>query len=51
MWNLKNNKLMIMTKQEQTHRYKEQTSRYQSGEAMQVRQDRVRGLRDTNYYV
>ena len=42
---------MNITKQKQTHRYREQTSGYQWGEGRENRQDRGRGLRCTNYYV
>ena len=35
----------------QTHRYRKQTSGYQSGEGSGEEQDRGMGLRDTNYYV
>ena len=42
---------MYTTKQKQAHRYREQTSGYQWGEEKKERQDRSKGLRDTNYYV
>ena len=42
---------MNITKQKQTHRYREQTSVYQCGEGKEEGQDRGRGLRGTNYYV
>ena len=38
---------MYIAKEEQTHRYREQTSSYQRGEG----QDRGMGLRGTNYYI
>ena len=38
-----------MTKQKQTHRYREQTSGYHWGEGGGEGQDRSRGLRSTNY--
>ena len=41
----------LVKKKKQTHRYREQTSGYQLGEGRREGQDRVRGLRDTNYYV
>ena len=40
-----------MNKTKKTLRYKEQTSDYQWGEESGERQDRSRGLRDTNQYV
>ena len=40
MWNLKN-KLVNITKKKHTHRYREQTSDYQSGEGQGEGQDRV----------
>ena len=42
---------MNITKQKQTHRYREQTSSYQWDEEREEGQDRGRGLRNTNYYV
>ena len=42
---------MNITKQKQTHEYREQTSGYQWREGMGKGHDRGRGLRDTNYYV
>ena len=39
---------MNITKQKQTHRYREQISGYQFGGQGE---DRVSGLRGTNYYV
>ena len=44
-------KLVSITKQKPTHRYREQTSGYQWGEGKGEGQDRSRGLRGTNYYV
>ena len=43
----KYNKQMNITKQKQTHRYREQTSGYQWGKG----QDKGRGLRGISYYV
>ena len=40
---------MYITKQKQTHRYREQTSGYQWGEGRGEGQDRGMVLRDTNY--
>ena len=42
---------MYIMKQEQTHRYREQTSGYQWGEGRGEEQDWDMGLRDTNYHV
>ena len=42
---------MYMAKQKQTHKYEKQTSGNQWGERKGERQDRGRGLRNTNYYV
>ena len=42
---------MNITKQKQTHRYREQTSGYQWGEGSGEGQDVGRGLRGTNYYL
>ena len=42
---------MDITKQKQTHRYREQTSGYQWGEERGEGQDKSRGLRGTNYHV
>ena len=42
---------MNVTKQKQTHRYREQVSGYQRGEESREGQDRGRGLRGTDYYV
>jgi len=42
---------MNITKQKQTHTYREQTSGYQLGKEREEGQDRDRGLRDTNLYV
>ena len=42
---------MDITKQKQTHRYREQTSGYQWGEGSGKGQDRGRGLRSTCYWV
>ena len=42
---------MNITKQNQTHRYREHTSGYQWGEGREEGQDRSRELRGTNYYV
>ena len=39
---------MNITKQKQTHRYREQTSGYQWGEGGEEGQDKGRGLRGTN---
>ena len=41
---------MHITKQKQTHRYREQASGNQWGEGTGEGQDRGMGLRDTNYY-
>ena len=41
---------MNITKQKQTHRYREQTSGYQWEEGSEEEQDRGRGLRGINYY-
>ena len=40
---------MNITKQKQTHRYREKASGYQWGEGWEERQDWGRGLRGTNY--
>jgi len=40
---------MNITKQKQTHRYREQISGYQWGEGREEGQDRGAGLRDRNY--
>ena len=40
---------MNITKQKQTHRYREQTRDYQWGEGMGEEQYRSKGLRSTNY--
>ena len=45
----KYNKLVNITKKEQTHRYGEQTSGYQQGEGRGKRQYRGKRLRGTNY--
>ena len=42
---------MNITKQKQTHRYREQTSGYHWGEESGEGQDRGRELTDTNYCV
>ena len=42
---------MYITKQKQTHIYKEQAKGYQWGEGREQGQDRGRGLRGANYYV
>ena len=42
---------MDITKQKQTHRYREQTSGYQWGEESVQGQDRGKQLRGINYYV
>ena len=42
---------MYITKQKETHRYKEQTSGYQWGKGREKGYDRGMGLRDINYYV
>ena len=42
---------MNITKQKQTHRYREQTSDYQCREGSGEGQRRGRGLRGTNYYL
>ena len=42
---------MNITKQKQTHRYREQTSGYQWQDGIREGQDRGRGLRGTNYYI
>ena len=42
---------MTITKQKQTHRYREQISGYRWGEGCGEGQDRGRGLRGTNNYV
>ena len=42
---------MYITKQKQTHRYREQTSGYQWGEGRREGRGRSMGLRGTNYYV
>ena len=44
----KYNKLVNITEKKQTHRYGEQTSGYQSGEAKEEGQYGDRGLRGTN---
>ena len=52
MWNLKKyNKLMTITKQKRTHRYREQTSGYQWGEGREEGQYKGGGLRSIKYYV
>ena len=43
------NKLVKITKNTQTHTYREQTSGYQWGEGRREGQDKGRGLRGTNY--
>ena len=45
----KYNKPVNITKEKQTHRYREQTNGYQWGEGSGEEQDRGRGLRGTNY--
>ena len=45
----KYNKLVNVTKKNQTHRYREQTSGYQWGEGRGEGQNRGRELRGTNY--
>ena len=47
----KYNKIVNITKQKQTHRFREQASGYQWREGRREGQDRGRGLRGTNYYV
>ena len=47
----KQNKQINITKQKQTHRYREQTTGYPWGERRGEGQDRGRGLKDTNYCV
>ena len=47
----KQNKLVSIAKQKQTHRYRELTCGYQWGEGKKERQNRVMELRDTNYYI
>ena len=42
---------MNITKQKQTHRYREQISGYQWGQGRGEEQHRGRGLCGTNYYV
>ena len=42
---------MNITKQKQTHRYREQTSGYEWGEGRGEREGRGRGLKSTNYSV
>ena len=42
---------MNITKKQQTHRHREQTSSYQWGEERREGQDRSRGLKGTSYYV
>ena len=42
---------MIITKHKQDLRYRVQTSGYLWDEGKDERQDRGRGLRDTNYYI
>ena len=42
---------MNVTKQKQTHRYREQTIGYQQGEKKEEEPDRDRGLRGTNQQV
>ena len=42
---------MYITKQKQTHKYREQTSGYQGGEGRGNEQDRGMGLRDMKYNV
>ena len=44
----KYNKPVNITKEKQTHRYREQTNGYQWGEGSGEEQDRGRGLRGTN---
>ena len=44
----KYNKPVNITKEKQTHRYREQTSGYQWGEGSREEHDRGRGLRGTN---
>ena len=41
---------MNVTKQKQTHRYREQTSGYQWEEGSRERQDKGRGLRGVAHY-
>ena len=41
---------MYVTKQKQTHRYREQTSGYQWGKEAREGQDRGRGVRGTTMY-
>ena len=41
---------MYVTRQQQTHRYEEQTSGYQGEKGRGVGQNRGMGLRDTDYY-
>ena len=43
------NRLVDITKKQQTHRYREQTSGYQLAEGSGEGQDRDRVLRSTNY--
>ena len=43
------NKLVTLTKKNQTHRYREQTSGYQYGEGSGKEEDRGRGVRETSY--
>ena len=47
----KENKLVNITKEIQTHRFREQTSGFQWGEGKGEGQDGGRGLRGINYYV
>ena len=42
---------MNKAKQQQTHRYGEQTSGYRLREGKEEGQDKDRGLKSTNYYV
>ena len=43
IWNLKNNQIVNIAKQKQTHGYREQASGYQWGEGREEDQDRGRG--------
>ena len=45
------NKLVNVTKKQQTHRYREQTSGYQWGEGIGRGKIEVEELRGINYYV
>ena len=47
----KYNKLVNVTKQKQTHRYREQTSGYQWEDGREEGQDRGGGVRSTNSFV